>query len=203
MRRLIPLLVLCALTAPVVVASPATACSCARVTDQMARSSAGVVVTGDVVGYEERGDPLRPGQGAAIWTVAVSRVYKGQVPSNLRIGSAIGGGSCGLEIPRSGAVLLFASGPVSARPAFDGIALTAGLCGGTRRLDQAPVPASFGAGDEPGGPDTKPVPASPGVEEPVARDTDAAAWRVLGTIAGLVALLGIGAGLAARRRRTP
>jgi len=193
----------------------------------MARSLADVVVTGDVVGYEERGDLLLPGrvipgQGAAIWTVAVSRVYKGQVPSNLRIGSEIGGASCGLEVPRSGAVLLFASGLVSARPAFDGITLEAGLCGGTRRLDQAPVPASFGAGDEPGGPETKPEPASPGVEEPVARDTDtkpepaspgveepvarntdAAAWRVLGTIAGLAALLGIGAALAARRRRTP
>jgi len=200
MRRFLVLVLLAVnvLVVPVVLAGRAQACSCMEPRDNRSLSGSTVVFAGAVTGYEEIGDPLRPGDGVAVWTFAVNRVFKGTVQATVRVKSSIGGASCGLEIPRQGPALVFASerpDPLSATPVED-VTLSAGLCGGTRSFDGAAVPALLGTGVElTVGQTASAIP--PG-------EISGAPMRVLvrpALAVTVAAVLVIGAGLIIRRRR--
>jgi hypothetical protein len=206
MKGLLRGLLLVALAAPVVVAAdqaPAMACSCVAFTDQQAFERADAVFVGDVIGYEAP----RPRNGIvsstdpAIWTFAAKQVYKGDVVSKQEVISEVFGASCGLEIPKQGEFLVFATKPTSAfspRPAAG--QLYAGLCGGTRSTEEGllapdiatPRPLASGAG--PRG-STEEASARPQSES-----SPFGLWIVVG-IAALVAL-SVAVFAAGRRRRT-
>lgn len=202
-RRLFLVVLVCVLALPVVGVGPAAACSCQALDDEGARSLAYAVLAGDVIGYEELGDGNRPGDGAAIWTLAVTRVFKGRATPTVRIASPIGGASCGLEIPRSGSALVFANGISSpARRPYDEISLTANLCGGTRPLDSAPIPEAFGDGTEPRGLETQAFPVPPARSSLPATQSDTP-WLIFAATTTAAALVGILIGVVIGRRRRP
>jgi len=123
------LLVGCLLTlVGVVVATPASACSCAAATTKQYFDDADAVFTGSLVSrtvthpdskVHSSGDP-------ALHVFAVDEVFKGDVHQQQGVVSADQGGSCGLELSGKGPFVVFAS-----RPADGGTTLTADLCGGT------------------------------------------------------------------------
>jgi hypothetical protein len=119
--------------------APAGACSCGSISDADAFSGSDAVFVGRVVDYEA--------SDVAIWTFAVSQVYKGDVEARQPILSAVSGASCGLEIPRRGEFLVFAylhTNLLNPDPTRSG--LHAQLCGGTRATsDGALDPAIAGA----------------------------------------------------------
>lgn len=119
----------------VVAATPVHACSCVSSTDLRAFASADAVFVGRLIGYEAPPRPISS-LDPAIWTFRVRAVYKGEVSRKQEVVSAVSGASCGLEIPRRGTFLVFATTRSSNRlvpePA-DG-QLHASLCGGTRAL---------------------------------------------------------------------
>ena len=127
------------LLAPVVVVAgqaPAMACSCVGLTDHQAFERADAVFIGDLIEYEAPPSRNRviSSTDAAVWTFATAQVYKGDVIQQQEVVSEAFGASCGLELPRQGEFLVFATKATSGhspRPA-DG-QLYAGLCGGTRR----------------------------------------------------------------------
>jgi hypothetical protein len=202
---------------PVLVAAPAAACSCAVSTpaEQFARADA--VFAGTVTGRREPagGSSAAP----AVYSVDVSRVYKGRVAASQEVVTSVSGASCGLELPPAGPALFFAS----AAPAGEGGPragrLVGSLCGGSR--PGAEVPAAFGAGQAP-----RPAPtgtgtgtaspeagtAAPGTAAPGTAAPDAAAPAGDGglpsaAIIGLVVIAGAGLAAAAllrhRRRASP
>jgi hypothetical protein len=120
----------------VVDATPAQACSCLRFTDAEAFASADAVFVGRLIGYEP---PLQPASSVepALRTFKVRRVYKGTVSRAQEVVSEVSGASCGLELPRRGVFLVFATTrthPSSPSPSPAAGQLYAGLCGGTRAL---------------------------------------------------------------------
>lgn len=147
-------------------AGPAHACSCMATTDEEAFARADAVFRGQVTGYQP---PAPDGEflsstDPAIWTFAVSEVYKGDVAPSQQIISAFSGASCGLEIPHQGEFIVFAGrrgldGQVSGDQYF------ANLCGGTRSTAAGPlavaqVPPSVPVTTEPAPPTTVAPPAT-------------------------------------------
>jgi hypothetical protein len=127
---------LVALSVVAVVAHPerASACSCAAFTDADAYARADAVFVGRVVGYGGSGGAGNfSSTDPALWRFSVSQVYKGSVRALQDVVSEVSGASCGLEIPRVGEYVVFATvagsglGPSPAEGQF-----YAGLCGGTR-----------------------------------------------------------------------
>jgi hypothetical protein len=120
-------------------AGPAHACSCVGWTEEQAFASADAVFRGQVTGYQS---PVTEGGFSsldpAIWTFAVSEVYKGDVAPSQQILSPFSGASCGLEIPKQGEFFVFAS-----RRGIDGQVsgdqYHANLCGGTRSTSAGPL----------------------------------------------------------------
>ena len=82
---------------------------------------------------------------------AVDRVYKGTAFDEQSVVTAMEGASCGLEISGPGPFIVFAHTDPGdwVEQGAEG-ELYANLCGGTRAVDAAGVPASFGAGTLPG-----------------------------------------------------
>jgi hypothetical protein len=135
-------------------ASPAGACQCVGFTDRQAYDRADVVFVGGVVGYESP----RPAVGGtsssvdpATWRFDVERVYKGAATATQEVVSEVSSASCGLSIPRSGEVLVFAdsAGSSGLSPKPSAGQYYAGLCGGTRVIGAAGVPREFGSGYRP------------------------------------------------------
>jgi len=105
MHARLVLAVLVACVVPLVLGvGPAAACSCAAVSDKAALKGATAVFTGDVIAYEEVGDPRD--RGANVWTFAARRVFKGKVEPVVKV---ISGGPCGIELPRTGRFLMYTS----------------------------------------------------------------------------------------------
>jgi hypothetical protein len=140
MKHLIVLL----LVAPVLALSmlvfesvPGGACSCGALSDATAFARADAVFVGSVVGYEPPPGPVVSSVAPARWTFEVREVYKGAVARTQEVVSEFAGASCGLEIPKSGAFLVFGtirSGGPGPAPASG--QLYAGLCGGTRAVSE-------------------------------------------------------------------
>lgn len=92
---------------PAVVPAPlACACSCVGYTTKQAVASATVVFEGDVVDRQ----PASPGMfgDEAAYTIAVTRVYKGELGAWVQVSAATAESACGVAL--KGHVLVFANG---------------------------------------------------------------------------------------------
>jgi hypothetical protein len=135
-------------------AAPAAACSCTGADDQESYDQADAVFVGEVTS-----SPSIPTQGTwssadpGVWTFRVSEVYKGDVAADQRVVSVLSGASCGLELPTEGKVVVFADSEPAGAPLqqpVEGAQLYAYLCGGSRSLQQAALPSTFGTPAAPG-----------------------------------------------------
>ena len=104
-----------------VMASPASACSCAGGTTADHLDRADTVFTGRLLSREVSGGSSST--DPALHVFAVESVWKGSASAEQGVVSASSGASCGLELSGEGPFLVFAT-------RTDG-ALSAGLCGGT------------------------------------------------------------------------
>lgn len=120
-------------------AQPASACSCVELSDAAAFEQSDAVFVGEVVGYEAPATGSRISSAdPATWTFDVSEVYKGEVTATQEVVSEVFGESCGLEIPREGVFVVFATEQGLAIDVGDG-QFYAGLCGGTRSAASGPL----------------------------------------------------------------
>jgi hypothetical protein len=104
-------------------AAPCWACSCVTQTTAEQVASADAIFIGLVSGRKGPSDTGRSDALVAYYAT-VSSVYKGAIPSEIRVSSVASGGSCGLEgISTGGTYLFFATGSPGA--------WSASLCGGT------------------------------------------------------------------------
>jgi hypothetical protein len=104
-------------------AAPGWACSCVTRTTAEQVASADAIFVGRVSGQKGPSDTGRSDAPVAYYA-SVSSVYKGSVPSDIRVSSVASGGSCGLEgISTGGTYLFFATGSPGA--------WSSSLCGGT------------------------------------------------------------------------
>jgi len=116
----------------------AAACSCGLGSDQEHFDFADVVFQGELLSYDfvqdPDGDGISSSADPAVWTFAVTDVFKGEARQTTAIYSANSGASCGLEIPQQGTFYVFANwiGADTPEPGYPIGELTAGLCGGTR-----------------------------------------------------------------------
>lgn len=120
-------------------AEPASACDCSLSPDATAFEQSDAVFVGRLVDYEP--PPTRTVMSSAdpaTWTFEVSDVYKGEVAATQEIVSEVSGASCGLEIPREGEFLVFATEQGFQMAVGDG-QYYAGLCGGTRSTSDGPL----------------------------------------------------------------
>ena len=213
-RALVPLLLLVsAALVPIVVAHPAAACSCGSTTDEKAFAASDAVFTGEVLASTTRRTPGTLGRedGAVVRTVAVTRVFKGDVTRTLLVATSAGS-TCTTGFESGGPVLVYAH--VLHRPArlpYDHASHTTDLCGGSRPLDARPVPTSFGPGVEPTALETvTPLPVEPDPPPAAmpARDprsssaTGGLSWWVTAAAAVAAAAVGAAAGARFSRRRT-
>lgn len=103
--------------------------------------AAEVVLSGQIIDRREVDQ-------TATYTIAVDRVYRGSATSYQQVVTPAHGGSCGLELPSTGPVLLLAgtrADPFGTKPAPG--QLVAGLCGGSSATDV--IPAVLGPGRAP------------------------------------------------------
>ncbi|MEO6715283.1 MAG: hypothetical protein ABIM89_17930 [Mycobacteriales bacterium] len=159
-RRLLLALLALAAAVHVAAAAPAGACSCTSGPsgDQQYVGWADAVFVAEFVSYSP--PPQRATMSSmdpAVWTFAVSAVYKGEVAAQQDVVSASNGASCGLELPHAGRFLLFASTSGDPATTVDGPVLYSHLCAGNRALGDAEVPALL----------EKPKPPLPGVRAAV------------------------------------
>ena len=120
-------------------ADPAFACSCGVLSDEMAFEYADAVFIGDLVDYEPPPNrDVMSSADPATWTFEVSEVYKGEVGAHQEVVSEVLGSSCGLELPREGEFLVFATEAGFEIAVGDG-QYYAGLCGGTRATSAGPL----------------------------------------------------------------
>lgn len=120
-------------------ATPASACDCGGLSDADAFAKADAVFVGEVVDYEPPPQAsVMSSTDPARWTFEVSDVYKGEVTSTQTVVSEQSGASCGLEIPKVGEFVVFATTSVfNLQP--DPGEYYAGLCGGTRSTGDGPL----------------------------------------------------------------
>jgi hypothetical protein len=128
----------------VVTASAASACSCVQPDLERSLAQADAVFTGEVLRREVSSWGFS--RDEATYVVRVDRVFKGEPAAVQEVVTVQNGASCGLELPGSGPVLLFAGTEPVELPEIDPGPgqLTATLCGGSRVGTQ--VPPSFGPG---------------------------------------------------------
>lgn len=146
-------------------APPASACTCAYalgegpdLAEEFAEAAA--VFVGEVLDYSTRRQSDGSLYDPALWLFRVEHVYKGSVAEQQGVVSAVmDGKSCGLVLPRTGRVLVFAERP-SERSSIDGADLYAHGCSRSGAIESLEVSAlSAILGD--------PVPPRPGVGGPV------------------------------------
>lgn len=135
-RRL--LLVLGFALAPLLLAvAPAQACSCAMVSPEEHRERADVVVVGELLDIEPRGDHR-------FLLVGVEGVEKGEAGPRLTLATNSSGASCGLDFVTVGERYRF-----FATTSPSGL-LSADLCGGTTGIGDAPPDPELAAAPGPG-----------------------------------------------------
>lgn len=105
-----------------VLATPASACSCAGLATPEQFERADVVFAGHLVSREVNGGASS--SDPALHVFAVDAVFKGTAHARQGVVSAASGASCGLELAGDGPFLVFAGGQ-------DGGPHRADLCGGT------------------------------------------------------------------------
>lgn len=188
-------------TTLVVDVAPAGACSCAAGTDAEAFARGDAVFVGRVAGYAgpDQASGSFSSTDPAVWTFAVSQVYKGTVTSRQAVVSEVSGASCGLELPHRGEFLVFAATRGSG--SFSDLEpgqLYAGLCGGTRALADGALDPTLASAHAPApGPGTGSKPEARAVADTVETSDG---WPVL-PIVGAAIVLGLGIVLIMRQRR--
>lgn len=131
---------------------PASACSCAGVSDRGAFDRADAVFTGDLVNIVTPGGETYSSTDPERFVFEVDAVYKGDALSRQSIVTAREGASCGLEISGRGPFLVFATTHDSDGGLVEGAKpgeLYSNLCSGTRAESASAVPALFGRGHPP------------------------------------------------------
>jgi hypothetical protein len=119
-------------------AAPAHACSCSAASDEQYFAGAEAVFRGQLVSYTPPPPPVMSSADPAVWTFAVSEVYKGVVAPTQPVVSAVSGATCGLEIPHQGEFFVFASRrDIMGNPTPG--QYHASLCGGTRSTSAGPL----------------------------------------------------------------
>ncbi|MFT3860152.1 hypothetical protein [Micropruina sp.] len=142
MQTVLRLVMVVVMTVSLGVAAPvpvACACSCAGLDTAQAVSAASAVFEGEVLSSAQ-GSPSGEPTGwfyadPVDYTIAITRVYKGNLPAKLVVRSSASESSCGLQL--SGHVLVFAHG--------DNDTLTTTLCSAPIELDRS----KLGAGRAP------------------------------------------------------
>lgn len=183
------------LTWSIAEAAPASACSCASLTEQEALERADVVFSATLLKIRTPGGERWSSTDPERFVFEVDTVYKGRAHVQQSVVTARDGASCGLELVGAGPFLVFATtGPdgMTTRSTEPG-ELHANLCGGSRALTAAP-PSSFGIGQPPMA-GTAPVAPATGAEGEA---------RLLWSASGAVAAVVLGRLVwlvAARRRR--
>ena len=203
MRRTAVTLLLSGLlmAAGLLVATPASACSCVGQTTQEFFDRADAVFTARLVSREEPA-PMTSSADPALHVFAVDTVFKGTAHEEQAVLSPVSGATCGLELVGEGPFVVFASrsadlgGEPFATLAADQYA--AFLCGGTAPLTPA-LEAELTALSAAPAPSEEPP--APGAAGPA----DAGSALPGPAIAAVVALgLVVGSGaLVHRRRRSP
>lgn len=123
----------------------AGACSCRPGTDQDHFERADVVFQGELISYDfdedPDGDGISSSADPAVWTFAVSDVFKGATRQTTAIYSPVSGASCGLEIPKQGTFFVFANyiDGTNTEPGYPIGELRAGGCGGARPVFPDPL----------------------------------------------------------------
>lgn len=210
MRRTAATLLLSSLMMAIglVVATPASACSCAGGTTQEFLDRADAVFTARLVSREEPAGPIISSADPALHVFAVETVYKGTAHEQQDVLSPVSGATCGLELVGDGPFVVFATrstdlgGAPFATLADDQYA--AFLCGGTAPLTPA-LEAELAEWSPSSPPLTSSLPApSQEARLPGAAERAAAEPALTGPVVVAVALvLVVGAtALAYRRRRS-
>jgi hypothetical protein len=144
------LLVVLVTAVGLVVLGPSTAyaCSCATGSPRDYTEWADVVVEGTVV---EKAGPDRPRSSidTVVYTLEVSRVFKGEAGERLEFGSVLSGASCGLEgvnVKHEGVFFLYRPSGSDIDPDTE---LAANLCGGSLSVTPAQVERVTGEGQAP------------------------------------------------------
>jgi hypothetical protein len=190
------------MAAGLLVATPASACSCVGQTTQEFFDRADAVFAARLVSREEPPGPIISSADPALHVFAVDTVFKGTAHEAQGVLSPVSGATCGLELVGEGPFVVFASrstdlgGEPFAALADDQYA--AFLCGGTAPLTPA-LEAKLTALSPPPAPSEEPP--VPGAAGPA----DAGSALPGPAIAAVVALgLVVGSGaLVHRRRRSP
>jgi hypothetical protein len=129
------------LAAGLLVAPPASACSCVGGTTQEFLDRADAVFTGRLVSRAEPPGPVTSSADPALHVFAVDTVVKGTVHEEQGVVSPVSGATCGLELSGEGPFVVFATrstdvGGTSFAVLDDG-QYAAFLCGGTQPLTPA------------------------------------------------------------------
>ena len=203
MRRTAVTLLLSGLlmAAGLLVATPASACSCVGQTTQEFFDRADAVFTARLVSREEPA-PMTSSADPALHVFAVDTVFKGTAHEEQAVLSPVSGATCGLELVGEGPFVVFASrsadlgGEPFATLADDQYA--AFLCGGTAPLTPALEAELTALSPAPAPSEEPPAPGAAG-------PADAGSALPGPAIAAVVALgLVVGTGaLVHRRRRSP
>jgi hypothetical protein len=170
-------------------APPASACSCGALgdtDDADAFAAADAVFVAQVLDFSTRrskglfDDP-------ALWLFRVEHVYKGSVAERHGVLSLVSP-ACGLAVPRTGRVLVFASRPPERFASIDGADLYAHGCSGSRALESHELPVMLGDS----------VPPRPGVGG--ARSLNESRGRAGPIVVAALALAGVSLATGLRRR---
>jgi hypothetical protein len=143
MRRTAVTLLLTALvaTAGLLVATPASACSCVGGTTQEFLDRADAVFTGRLLSREEPRDLFASSADPAVHLFAVDVVVKGEVREPQEVLSPVSGATCGLEIAGAGPFVVFATRSTELGyeqfTTLEDDQYAAFLCGGTAPLTPA------------------------------------------------------------------
>ena len=135
-------------------ATPAFACTCARLDNAQKTEWAGAVFTGTITAVHEDAGALR-GDEAVRYDVTVDRVFKGEVASaTTRVSTASHSASCGLpDLPEGRAIAFFVGREADGTVQPD--TMTVSSCGGTAVLTpelEGAIVAALGEGDPAGRP---------------------------------------------------
>jgi hypothetical protein len=185
-----------------VVAAPASACSCVGGTTQEFLDRADAVFTGRLVSREEPA-PMTSSADPALHVFAVDTVVKGTAREQQGVLSPVSGATCGLELVGEGPFVVFATrstdlgGEPFATLADDQYA--AFLCGGTAELTPALQADLIALSPPPASSEGTPLPGSGGTVSSGSPSGSGLPGPVI-AVAGTLAVL-LMAGLLLRRRR--
>ena len=169
MRRSVVILLLSGLlvAAGLLVATPASACSCAGGTTQEFFDGADAVFTARLVSREEPRGTITSSADPSLHVFAVETVFKGTAHRQQGVISPMSGASCGLELTGDGPFVVFATRSADLAGVRSPLAddqYAASLCGGTAPSTPAVEAELAALADTP--PSAAPLPGAAGTVPP-------------------------------------